>query len=187
MLWAIVALALFAPSLAVITPGLPNDHYHSFLDPLVLALVGAGLAQVRGRGMAGASSPIRPILAAGAGLLLIAVSVLAWPPPVSPDGGWRLADQSAARVHEVVGDAPFMLDGIPPFKNANAMRFPLEHRGAARAPGRRGLGDGLSSCATPCSTTSWESPAVVPPRTSGPRPPRQGRPSSIASRRGPGA
>ena len=47
--WAIVALALFAPSLAVITPGLPNDHYHSFLDPLVLALLGAGIAHVAGR------------------------------------------------------------------------------------------------------------------------------------------
>ena len=35
--WSVVALALFAPSLAQITPGLPNDHYHSFLDPLVLA------------------------------------------------------------------------------------------------------------------------------------------------------
>ena len=146
LLWAIVALALFAPSLAVITPGLPNDHYHSFLDPLVLALVGAGLAQVRGRGMAGASSPIRPILASGAGLLLIAVSVLAWPPPVSPDGGWRLADQSAARVHEVVGDAPFRLEGIPPFKNANAMRFPLEHRGAAALPAAAGSATAVLVC-----------------------------------------
>ncbi len=134
VIWAIVALALFAPSLAVITPGLPNDHYHSFLDPLVLALVAAGLAQVAGRGLASASSPLRPILAAGAGVLLVVVSVLAWPPAVSPDGGWRLADQAAARAAAAVGDGSFVLDGIPPFKNANAMRFPLEHRGAALMP-----------------------------------------------------
>ena len=42
--WSVVALAVFAPSLATVTPGLPNDHYHAFLDPVVLALAGAGLA-----------------------------------------------------------------------------------------------------------------------------------------------
>ena len=131
VIWAIVALALFAPSLAVITPGLPNDHYHSFLDPLVVALVAAGLAQVAGPGLAPKSTPLRPLIAAGAGVLLVAVSVLAWPPAVSPEGGWRLADRAAARVATSVDDGQFLLEAIPPFKNANAMRFPLEHRGAA--------------------------------------------------------
>ncbi len=76
--WAIVALALFAPSLAVVTPGLPNDHYHSFLDPLVLALIGSGLALSAGVGAERARSSVaRPLLAAGTGILLVAVSVMA--------------------------------------------------------------------------------------------------------------
>ena len=136
--WAIVALALFAPSLAVITPGLPNDHYHSFLDPLVLALLGAGIAHVAGRatdaGEAAPSGPVpagRTAAAAGVGILLVVVSIVAWPPATSPDGGWRLADAAAARTIRSTGDLPFQLVGIPRFKNSNAMRFPLEHRGAS--------------------------------------------------------
>ncbi len=57
------------------------------------------------------------------------LGVVAWPPAVSPDGGWALVDRAAARVITAVDDAPFALDGIPPFKSANALRFPLEHRG----------------------------------------------------------
>ena len=135
--WAIVALALFAPSLAVITPGLPNDHYHSFLDPLVLALAGAGLACVAG-------------LAGG-----VAID------PVVRDGGARPGGRPRDRARRDLrhclapGDLarrrlaarrpghgsdrrvpgwrrrPVALVGIPPFKNANAMRFPLEHAGVA--------------------------------------------------------
>jgi hypothetical protein len=150
--WSVLALALFAPSLAVITPGLPNDHYHSFLDPLVLALVGAGLAHVAGLATTGAGwdddpglsagTRARPILAAALGIGLIAVSVAAWPPAVSPDGGWRLVDQATTRTLQAAGAGPFALDGIPPFKSANAMRFPLEHRGGAPLPAGNGSGDG---------------------------------------------
>jgi hypothetical protein len=169
--WSVVALAIFAPSLAVITPGLPNDHYHAFLDPLVLAVVGAGLARLAGLGGAlrlgtdrvaspndGAPGDAAPadgafddgapddgspgpgplgasdlgrLWPAAVGLLavLIGVAVLGWPPPVSPDGGWALADEAAARTIDAVGGRSFALDGIPPFKSADALRFPLEHRG----------------------------------------------------------
>ena len=54
--YSIVALAVFAPSLAIIVPELPNDHYHAFLDPIVLTLVGVGLARLAGAG-AGAGGP----------------------------------------------------------------------------------------------------------------------------------
>ena len=47
--YSIVALAVFAPSLAIIVPELPNDHYHAFLDPIVLTLTGVGLARLAGR------------------------------------------------------------------------------------------------------------------------------------------
>ena len=143
--WAIVALALFAPSLAVITPGLPNDHYHSFLDPLVLALLGAGIAHVAGRatdaGEAAPSGPVpagRTAAAAGVGILLVVVSIVAWPPATSPDGGWRLADAAAARtIRGRPGICRSSSSGSRGSRTANAMRFPLEHRGASRRSDRR--------------------------------------------------
>ncbi len=54
--YSVVALAVFAPSLAVIVPELPNDHYHAFLDPIVLTLVGVGLARLAGGCGAGGRS-----------------------------------------------------------------------------------------------------------------------------------
>jgi hypothetical protein len=60
--WSVVALAVFAPSLATITPGLPNDHYHAFLDPLVFALVGVGLARLA-RGLPGATPVVGRVAA----------------------------------------------------------------------------------------------------------------------------
>ncbi len=135
--WSVLALAVFAPSLAVVTPGLPNDHYHAFLDPLVIALAGVGLARLAEMARM-AALPAAFAAARGAGpvaagvvlVVLIAIGVTAWPPTVSPDGGWRLADDAAGRVLSSTGDRTLVLDGIPPFKSADALRFPLEHRGA---------------------------------------------------------
>ena len=131
----VVLLALFAPSLATITEGLPNDHYHNLLDPLVVALTGLGLARLwtftADRG-ARAGEAAAAVLAT----ILLVIGVTAWPPAVSPDGGWPLADQASAKVLEITGDAPTSLDGLPVFKNDNALRFPLERRGAnLLAPG----------------------------------------------------
>ena len=139
--YSIVALAVFAPSLAIIVPELPNDHYHAFLDPIVLTLVGVGLARLAGAGASVArleSGSLRTLpgrLAAGVlAVALAAIAITAWPPTVAPDGGWPLADASAGRVLEVTGDESFALDGIPDFKNANALRFPLERREAPVLP-----------------------------------------------------
>jgi hypothetical protein len=127
---SVVALAMFAPSLAVIVPGLPNDHYHAFLDPIVLALVGVGLARL-------AASAGGGRVAAGALTVVLAgVAITAWPPAQAPDGGWPLADAAAGRVMATTGTGSFFLDGIPPFKSADALRFPLERRGAEVLPGR---------------------------------------------------
>jgi hypothetical protein len=125
---SVLALAAFAPSLAVIVPGLPNDHYHAFLDPVVLALVGVGLARLAAPSLTGR-------VAAGVLTAVLAViAVTSWPPAASPDGGWPLADEAATRVLATTGERPFALDGIPPFKSADAMRFPLERRGAPVLP-----------------------------------------------------
>jgi hypothetical protein len=130
--WSILALAVFAPSLAVVVPGLPNDHYHAFLDPLVLALAGVGVARLAG-GWARGRVPVVPTRMVGGILtvILVAIGVVSWPPTVAEDGGWRLDDHAAARVAGVTGAAGVTggetvgLDGIPPFKSADALRFPL--------------------------------------------------------------
>ena len=139
--WSIAALALLAPSLAVFTPGLPNDHYHAFLDPLVLVIAGCGLARLgvvlsaaARRGAPDAVGGVRraaPLAAVG-GLVavLLVVEVATWPPSVAPDGGWREADATAATVVERTRSAAgFILVGIPAFKPADALAFPLVRRG----------------------------------------------------------
>jgi hypothetical protein len=37
--WSALALSVLAPSLQTVVAGLPNDHYHAFLDPVVVVLV----------------------------------------------------------------------------------------------------------------------------------------------------
>ena len=138
---SIPALAVLAPSLAVVTPGLPNDHYHAFLDPVVVVLVGAGAA-----GLARSASSARaaarvvgPVVSAALVAGLAAIAVGAWPPAVSPDGGWRLADAAAAHVIDVAdagwpADEPKLLASLPTFKPDDALRFPLERRGFPLEP-----------------------------------------------------
>jgi len=147
--WSVVALAVFAPSLATITPGLPNDHYHAFLDPIVLALAGVGIARLAGFGagrLAGAGAGQPPgvnitrlpgvlsgtlsgafsgVLAGALAVVLVAIGIVSWPPRVAEDGGWRLVDLAAARVADSTGTEAVALDGVPPFKSADALRFPL--------------------------------------------------------------
>ena len=45
-------LTFASPSLATIVPGLPNDHYHAFADPMVFVLVGMGAAALSARSAA---------------------------------------------------------------------------------------------------------------------------------------
>jgi hypothetical protein len=130
----VVVLALVAPSLATIVPGLPNDHYHNLLDPIVLALSGVGLARIAARlGTATRerTAIIGRTVAGALGAVLVVIAVTGWPPPVSPDGGWPLADRTAGEALSITGGSAWIaLDGLPEFKNDNAMRFPLERRGA---------------------------------------------------------
>jgi hypothetical protein len=144
--FAAVALAVLAPSLAAVTPGLPNDHYHAFLDPVVLAMVGTGAARLGQatyrRARDASPSWVRlggPVSAVALTAVLGAVTVTAWPPAVSPDGGWRLADAAAAHVADLVDagwppDEPRLLVSLPAFKPDDALRFPLTRHGLALPP-----------------------------------------------------
>ncbi|HEY4753354.1 MAG TPA: hypothetical protein VIH37_08725, partial [Candidatus Limnocylindrales bacterium] len=143
--FSMLALVFLAPSLAVITPGLPNDHYHAFLDPVVLALSGVGIARIavatwrpagQGRRSMRAAGPAAAV---GMTACLLLVCVASWPPAVAPDGGWRLADAAAAHVIELVDSArqpgePAVLVSLPSFKPDDAMRFPLTRRGLDLQP-----------------------------------------------------
>jgi hypothetical protein len=49
------------------------------------------------------------------------------PPLASPDGGWRRAAESAARIRSVTGDHPTAVTGVA--KSGGALEFPLRRQG----------------------------------------------------------
>jgi hypothetical protein len=122
--WSALALAVGAATLATVVPGLPNDHYHAFLDPLVFVTLGLGAAaswQTR-------RAALR--LAAAAGVAaVVAFNVTIWPAPVASDGGWPAARAAAARIGARVGGADYPLVAIPEFKSGDAYAFPLVQSG----------------------------------------------------------
>ena len=127
--WCTVALALAASSLATVVPGLPNDHYHAFLDPIVFVVAGVGAAALWRAGPA-------PRLVAGAAVaLVVAFNVAIWPPAVAPDRGWPAARQAAERIAAAVGTDRFSLVGLPVFKSTDAYGFPLVEAGLVPATG----------------------------------------------------
>ena len=121
--WSVLALAVIAPSLATVVPGLPNDHYHAFLDPIVFVATGLGAAALWRFG-----PPVRSLpIAASAAILAWNVSI--WPPPVAADGGWPAAELAAARIAEAAAGDPITLLGIPDFKPTDAVGYPLTRLG----------------------------------------------------------
>ena len=114
LVWSILALVVAAPSLATVVAGLPNDHYHAFVDPIVDVLLALAIAAVlpstisvaalrapdgTGRAVIGAVAAV---------ILIVALEVVGSPqarrgtaagrppsraPHVSP--AWRMADRSS--------------------------------------------------------------------------------------------
>ena len=124
--WSVAVLAVVAPGLATIVPELPTDHYHAFLDPLVLASAGLGVVGLLRQPRV--NRRLRSGLAVAALALTVAAGVLAWPPSVAPDGGWPAAEAAAARVSDVAG-AEAAVVSLPAFKTGDGLRFPLLRRG----------------------------------------------------------
>ncbi len=122
--WGITALALVAPGLASVTPGLPNDHYHAFLDPVVFTVVGIGAAT------ASRHSPAARASAAVVVGLIVAWNVAIWPPPRAEDGGYPAAERAAARIRNVAPEDRFKVASIPAFKDPASIGFPLLRLGA---------------------------------------------------------
>jgi len=137
LLWTTAFLTLTAPSLASVVPGLPNDHYHAFADPMVFTLIGLGAAAL-------ASLPIPSVGAdrrLGAASAAIGVAaLLGWnvthlPPTTNPDGGFPAGEAAAQRVEAALAtagtsrDAVVRIRSLPTFKSTEAMAYPLLRAG----------------------------------------------------------
>jgi hypothetical protein len=133
--WSVLALAFAALSLQTVAAGLPNDHYHAFVDPVVIILIAIPAADLIRRAIdAWRASPSSrslgaTVLAGSATGLLLAVELIRMPPWVDPNGGWAKARDAGARVVAAVNGAPVTLFGLPDFKLPDAVVFPIEHDG----------------------------------------------------------
>lgn len=133
--WSTLALAFAAPSLQVVVAGLPNDHYHAFIDPVVVILISIPAASLLIRGFVAWRETRQPVALAGTALIggviaaVLAIEVARMPPWVDPDGGWAKARDAGARIVRVTGAAPVALFGMPEFKLPDAIGFPIEHAG----------------------------------------------------------
>lgn len=133
--WSTLALAFVAPSLQRVVPGLPNDHYHAFVDPIVVILIGVPAAGFLSRALDAWRSTRRPstgiaIIAIMADLMaLVAVTVIRTPPAVDPNGGWPAMRDAGVRVAAIAAGRPVFLYGLPGFKLPDAGGFPIEFAG----------------------------------------------------------
>jgi 4-amino-4-deoxy-L-arabinose transferase-like glycosyltransferase len=115
--WAVLALTFLSPTLAEFTPGLPNDQYHSWLTPIVFAVIGVSVARLTAAGLPARTSAIAIVVSC------LALSLASMPPLSSPDGGWPKAAQTAAEIRAAAGDQPIAVTGVA--KSGAAMAFPL--------------------------------------------------------------
>ena len=150
LLWTAMALTFISPSLSTVIPGLPNDHYHAFADPMVFTLIGLGagaLWRVRpGRASPGTTDtnpsdasagigrqvPVGPAVVVVGLALLVAFNLLNQPPAVHPDGGFPAAETAAVRILAATGDGTTItLRSLPDFKSTEAYAYPLIRAGAS--------------------------------------------------------
>jgi 4-amino-4-deoxy-L-arabinose transferase-like glycosyltransferase len=140
LVWTVFALTFISPSLATVVPGLPNDHYHAFADPMVFTLVGLGAAALWRFGGAAPGPRLlgRALATLGVGVVL-AWNVSQQPPATDPDGGFPAAEQAAQRIVAAAGPGPLTLRSLPDFKSTEAYLYPLVRAGViAREDGGTG-------------------------------------------------
>ena len=121
--WAVVALTLAAPNLGVIHSGLPNDQYHAWLDPIILAAIGVAAAWLWG-----ARSTVLKAAATTVVLACLTLSIVSMPPFTSARGGWPSAAEAADRIRAVTDDHPTAVTGV--YKTGAAVEFPLRRAGS---------------------------------------------------------
>jgi len=154
--WSAIALSVLAPSLQTIVAGLPNDHYHAFLDPVVVVLVSVAAIAIAAPGTlparanraatgpttdverdsaARGGASLRPGVDVAARVLLGAVFALVaaleisrWP-IADPNGGWPAAAASGTRIVATTGSNPVALLDLPAFKTPAGTGFPIVKAG----------------------------------------------------------
>ena len=140
LVFSTVALAFVAPSLQRVVAGLPNDHYHAFLDPIVVLLLAIPAGHAFSRASATWREHRRPlalaaVLVVGTGVAALELTALSRKPPhVDPDGGWPAAKAAGERIVRVTGGGTVWLTGLPSFKLTDGIGFPID-----RAGGRAGF------------------------------------------------
>jgi len=152
LLWTAFALTFASPSLASIVPGLPNDHYHAFADPMVFCLIGLGTGAlwrgvagtgvagtgVAGTGVAGTGVAVGRVIAVAGVAALLGWNLLNQPAAEHADGGFPAADAAAARIVAAASvgaagapsGAHLTLRSLPDFKSSEAYAYPLIRAGA---------------------------------------------------------
>ncbi len=133
--FGIVGLTVAVPSLATVVPRLPVDHYHAFLDPLVVVVLATALGRLVAWRPA-APAPFGAVAGAAATIavvvLLGAWNVLHWPPAVSADGGWPAGQAAAERAASRLDlTRPVDVVPLPAFKGPDEVIFPLLRDGVA--------------------------------------------------------
>lgn len=136
LVWTALALTFVSPSLAVVTRGLPNDHYHAFADPMVFVLIGVGAAALWHAMPAGSMRQYAPWMPTPGRLVVVVgmAALGAWavthlPPAVHPDLGYPGAQAAAERIERVAGPGPIELRSLPDFKSIEAYAYPLVRAG----------------------------------------------------------
>jgi hypothetical protein len=131
--WATIALAILAPSLQTVVSGLPNDHYHAFIDPIVVTIVGVAAAL-----LITPSEPRRSparLVRAGVGALLVlalaTIGVARMPAWTDPNGGWAAAEAAGRRIVGTTSMYPVILVSVPDFKPPDAIGFPVAKAGGS--------------------------------------------------------
>ena len=125
--WSILALTVGAASLTTVVRALPVDHYHAFVDPIVIVIAALGIAAAYRRNVLGRAAAV--LVTA----LLVAWNVAVAPPSISPDGGYPAAVRAADRVLAIAGDHPIAVVGLPAFKPTDGLVYPLTIGGARLA------------------------------------------------------
>ncbi len=155
--WTIAAVAfmvslltILVPSLGTIVPGIPNDHYHTFFDPLVITVVALAIAagwqadatwpaSVERAARRLRSNPTPGMAAAVmATVLTVALGIGALPPASPPDGGWPQTRDAVAHIRTLAGDATIRVEAAADFKTGDSVRLPLVLSGA-RVAGMSGV------------------------------------------------
>ena len=128
--WSALALSILAPSLQTVVAGLPNDHYHAFVDPVVIVLLsaaGVGIA-APSAGRAAVDVTARVLLALAL-VFVVGQEVSRWPGTADPNGGWPAARVAGERVVATAGTAPVALIDLPGFKTPDGIGFPIVYAG----------------------------------------------------------